>query len=59
MGVGGALLVLFVALKLTDVIAWSWWWVLFPAWLPISIVLVVGVPILGLVWLVGRKKRQS
>ncbi len=57
MTVAGALLVLFVALKLTDVIAWSWWWVLAPAWIPISIVLMVGAPILLLCWLVSRKKR--
>lgn len=27
------LLVAFVVLKLTKVIAWSWWWVLSPAWI--------------------------
>ena len=31
------LTVLFVALKLTGVIAWSWWWVLAPTWIPMSI----------------------
>ena len=30
--INGALLVLFVALKLTHVIDWSWWWVTAPAW---------------------------
>jgi hypothetical protein len=29
--VGGALLILFIALKLCGVIDWSWWWVLSPA----------------------------
>lgn len=33
------LTVLFIGLKLTDHIDWSWWWVLAPMWLPISIVL--------------------
>lgn len=28
------LLVLFIGLKLGNVIAWSWWWVLSPLWLP-------------------------
>jgi hypothetical protein len=37
-GVGGLLLVLFVALKLTHVIAWSWWWVLSPIWIPLALV---------------------
>ena len=35
------LLVLFVGLKLAGVIAWSWWWVLSPIWLPSAIVLVI------------------
>ena len=32
-------LLLFVALKLCNVIDWSWWWVLSPIW--ISLILVV------------------
>ncbi len=32
-GVAGLLGVLFVALKLTGVIAWSWWWVTAPFWI--------------------------
>ena len=33
----GTLTILFVALKLCDVIAWSWWWVLIAVWLPITL----------------------
>lgn len=35
-GIGfcGALAILFIALKLTDKIDWSWWWVLAPVWGP-------------------------
>lgn len=40
-GFGGLLTVLFVALKLTGVIAWSWWWVLSPLWIGLAILLVV------------------
>ena len=29
----GALTVLFIGLKLTNVISWSWWWVLSPIWI--------------------------
>jgi len=29
----GALTVLFIGLKLTHVINWSWWWVLSPIWI--------------------------
>lgn len=31
----GLLTLLFVALKLTGHIGWSWWWVLSPVWLPL------------------------
>lgn len=33
--------VLFVGLKLTGYITWSWWWVTFPFWGPLAIALVV------------------
>ena len=32
-GLPGVLLVVFIVLKLTDNIDWSWWWVLAPAWI--------------------------
>lgn len=34
-------LVVFVILKLVGVIAWSWWWVLAPLWIPIALWLIV------------------
>ena len=37
------LLVVFVVLKLTGVITWSWWWVLAPLWIPVCVVLVLFV----------------
>jgi len=37
----GALTVLFVGLKLTNVITWSWWWVLSPIWISFSLAVVV------------------
>lgn len=40
-GLGGLLLVLFVALKLTGEIQWSWLWVLSPLWLPMGVL--VGI----------------
>jgi len=36
-GIAGLLGVVFVILKLTGVIAWSWLWVLAPFWIPIVI----------------------
>jgi membrane protein YdbS with pleckstrin-like domain len=58
-GVGllGLLTVAFVVLKLTGVIAWSWWWVLAPAWIPLAVGLVITVivMIVGIVAAVGKK----
>ena len=42
-GVGfvGLLTALFIGLKLTGYIAWSWWWVLSPVWISAIIVLLI------------------
>lgn len=52
-GIGflGALTILFIALKLTHVIDWNWWWVLSPIWIPIVVVLgiIVIVAIVALI----------
>jgi hypothetical protein len=37
----GILTLIFITLKLTGHIAWSWWWVLSPMWIPLAIVLVI------------------
>jgi hypothetical protein len=43
-GFPGLLTVLFVGLKLTGYISWSWWWVLSPLWISALIGLtVVGI----------------
>jgi len=34
-GLGGVLAIVFIVLKLAKIIAWSWWWVLSPIWIPI------------------------
>ena len=36
-GFDSLLALLFIALKLTHYIAWSWWWVLSPIWIPFGI----------------------
>ena len=33
---------LFVGLKLSDHIDWSWWWVLSPSWIMLIVGLVIG-----------------
>ena len=36
LGFGGALCLLFIGLKLGEVIDWSWWWVLSPLWIGLA-----------------------
>lgn len=33
----------FIVLKLTGVISWGWLWVLSPIWLPVVMLLIVGI----------------
>ena len=43
----------FIALKLTGVVAWSWWWVLSPLWIgAAALALLAGC--LVIVWCVAR-----
>jgi len=37
------LAITFIVLKFCGVIAWSWWWVLSPLWIPFAIVAAVFV----------------
>jgi hypothetical protein len=39
--ISGLLGVAFVVLKLTGVIAWSWWWVLAPFWAPVTVAVIL------------------
>lgn len=43
------LTIVFIILKLTEVIAWSWWWVLAPVWIPLALALVIII--LGLLFM--------
>lgn len=47
-GFGGLLAIVFIVLKLTKTIAWSWLWVLAPIWIPIGIALLY--PVLMVIW---------
>ncbi len=35
------LLLLFLGLKLTNVITWSWWWVMAPLWGPLAVIFII------------------
>lgn len=50
----GLLGLLFIGLKLTNFINWSWWWVTAPLWAPAGIFMVLGAFVV--VWAVCVKK---
>jgi len=54
-GIGfcGLLTVAFIVLKLTGVIAWSWWWVLAPVWIP-AIFAIAVLALILVVWAATR-----
>lgn len=37
------LLAVFITLKLCKVIAWSWWWVCAPLWMPLVLIIVLAI----------------
>lgn len=47
MGFAEVLTILFVTLKLTHVIDWSWWWVLSPELITIGFVVVLVLGLFG------------
>lgn len=59
-GIGfvGLLTLVFIALKLTHVIDWSWWWVLSPLWILAAIVIFIlmglGIFFLVVWWISAR-----
>ena len=43
-GFGTVLFLIFMTLKLTGNIDWSWWWVTSPLWIPfVAVVVVLGI----------------
>lgn len=50
-GIGfvGLLTILFIGLKLTGYITWSWWWVLSPLWIPfvLAVLFLLTILVLG------------
>jgi hypothetical protein len=48
-GLGVILFLIFMTLKLTGNIDWSWWWVASPLWIPF----VAAIVILGIVGLIA------
>lgn len=58
-GIGfvGLLTIVFITLKLTGHIDWSWWWVLSPVWI-FGLLVVVIVALAGLIFLAAEVFRR-
>ena len=59
-GFTGLLTVLFIGLKLTNYITWSWWWVLSPLWIGLAIGLifmVIGLLIVAMASIIVSKTK--
>jgi hypothetical protein len=48
-GFTGMLTILFIGLKLTNQITWSWWWVLSPIWISF----LIGLTLIGIILLIA------
>lgn len=57
LGFGSVLTIVFVILKLTKTIDWSWWWVLAPTWIPIAFTLLIVISIISF-YAVGTALRR-
>ena len=53
-GFPGLLTVLFIGLKLTGYITWSWWWVLSPLWISAIIALLFLVGFFVVMAIIGE-----
>lgn len=60
-GIGflGLLQVAFIVLKLCGVIAWSWWWVLSPIWIPLSLAVPFVMFVIGVKLYYRRIKKRK
>ena len=54
----GVLTLIFVVLKLCNVIDWSWWWVLCPIWISFALlflfVIILGIISIFTIWMNTR-----
>lgn len=54
-GFAGLLFLVFLVLKLTGVIAWSWWWVTAPLWIGgVVFAVVAGLAFIAFLYLSSR-----
>lgn len=55
LGIGTILFLIFLTLKLMGYIAWSWWWVTAPLWIPFAVFITAFLFLIG----IGTSKTQS
>lgn len=57
-GFTGLLTIVFIVLKLTKVINWSWWWVISPIWISLSVLLLIIAIPLTIAFFVHMKRKR-
>ena len=52
-GIGfvGLLTIVFIALKLTNYISWSWLWVLSPLWIAPAVAIIICLVLVAVLWI--------
>lgn len=55
-GFGGLLTIVFIFLKLTNHITWSWLWVFCPIWIPLAIVMLILLIVAAIMFLFSSIK---
>jgi hypothetical protein len=60
-GFAGLLTIVFITLKLCNVIDWSWWWVLSPSLISIGIglLIIAGIGVLALYQYISDKRKYN
>jgi len=53
-GYSGLLTIVFIVLKLIGKIDWSWWWVLSPIWISISLVIIFLIGAVGIAFYLDK-----
>ena len=57
-GFTGLLTIVFIVLKLMNIIKWSWLWVLSPMWIELALIF-VGFGIYGTVVIIHSRKKEA
>jgi membrane protein YdbS with pleckstrin-like domain len=58
-GFSGLLTVLFIGLKLTNNIDWSWWWVLSPLWITAGLVIFILLIVFIILIITNRRRSHK